>query len=93
MVQNQEKRLIRPLGKQVLIQPINQDTTPSGILLPETQRKNVYEGIVKAVGEDDEIKVSLNDKVLYVIPVMPPPVEVGKELLLMDYGRILAKID
>jgi len=57
---------IEPLGSRVLIRPLEQESkTASGLLLPETAKENPQTGEVVAIGDDEEIKLKVNDKVLF----------------------------
>ena len=57
---------IQPLGTRVLIKPLEQESkTASGLLLPDTAKEKPQTGLVVAVGDDEEIKLKVNDKVLF----------------------------
>jgi chaperonin GroES len=65
---------IRPLGDRVVVEPIEKEqTTASGIILPETAKEKPQEGSVLAIGpgrrdEDGEriaMDVAVGDNVLY----------------------------
>ena len=65
---------IKPLGDRVVVEPIEkEETTPSGLVLPETAKEKPQEGNVLAVGpgrlNDDGTRVPLDvkvgDRVLY----------------------------
>src|SRR2546423_9615627 len=65
---------LRPLGDRVVLKPVERDdTTKSGIVLPDTAKEKPQEGMVEAVGTgrilDNGTKVpmelSVGDKVLY----------------------------
>jgi chaperonin GroES len=66
---------LKPLGDRVVVEPIEkEETTASGIVLPETAKEKPQEGLVLAVGPgkwDDEgekriaLDVQEGDKVLY----------------------------
>ena len=66
---------LKPLGDRVVVEPIEQEeTTASGIILPETAKEKPQEGNVLAVGpgrkdeEGDRIPMDVKegDRVLYV---------------------------
>ena len=60
------KTNIQPLGENVLIEPMKQDTkTASGIVLPGTSEEKPQEGTVIAIGDDKKIKVKAGQKVIY----------------------------
>ena len=57
---------IEPLGSRVLIRPLEQESkTASGLLLPETAKEKPQTGEVVAIGDDEEIKLKVGDKVLF----------------------------
>jgi len=65
---------IRPLADRVLVEPVEkEETTASGIVLPETAKEKPQEGVVLAVGpgrlmEDGTrapMEVKAKDRVLY----------------------------
>lgn len=86
---------IEPLGPRVLIQPLEQETTTaSGIILPETAKEKPQQGIIKAVGTEDDMvtNLSVGDKVLF-------PKYTGNEIqvdgiqyIIMEEGDILARL-
>jgi len=57
---------LEPLGSRVLIRPLEQESkTASGLLLPETAKEKPQTGEVVAIGDDEEIKLKVGDKVLF----------------------------
>ena len=86
---------IEPLGSRVLIQPVEQETTTaSGIVLPETAKEKPQQGIIKAVGTEEEMVTDLavGDKILF-------PKYAGNEIqidgvqyIIMDEGDVLARL-
>lgn len=65
---------IKPLGDRVVVEPLEkEDTTPSGLVLPETAKEKPQEGRVLAAGpgrtNDDGTRVAMDvqvgDRVLY----------------------------
>ncbi len=84
---------IQPLGARVLIRPLEQEArTASGLLLPETAKEKPQMGLVIAVGDDEEIKVKANDKVLFAKYSGTEFKMDGQEYLLMDANDILARV-
>jgi chaperonin GroES len=60
------KTKLEPLGARVLLRFIEQEgKTSAGLLLPEASREKPQVGEVVAVGEDEEIKVKVGQKVLF----------------------------
>jgi chaperonin GroES len=65
---------IKPLGDRVVVEPLEkEDTTPSGLVLPETAKEKPQEGTILAAGpgrvNDDGTRVAMDvkvgDRVLY----------------------------
>ena len=57
---------IQPPGARVLLKPIEQDDrTSSGIYLPDTAKEKPQLGVVIAVGDSEDIKVQVNDRVFF----------------------------
>lgn len=84
---------IQPMGARVLIQPLEQESkTSSGLLLPETAKEKPQTGIVVAVGDDEEIKLKVNDKVLFAKYTGTEVKLDGKEYLLMECSDVLARL-
>ena len=83
---------LQPMGTRVLIQPLDQDSkTASGLLLPETAKEKPQTGLVVAVGDDEEIKVQVNDKVLFAKYSGTEFKIDGTEYLLLESSDVLAK--
>ncbi len=57
---------IKPLGDRVLIKIAKSETkTNSGLYIPETAQEKTQEGVIVAIGTDEEISVKIGDIVLY----------------------------
>ena len=57
---------IQPLGTRVVVQPLVQDSkTASGLYIPETAKEKPQNGEVVAIGDDEDIKLKVGDKVLF----------------------------
>ncbi|CAE6480277.1 co-chaperone GroES [Paenibacillus sp. GCM10023250] len=90
--------MIRPLGERVLIEPIaKEETTASGILLPDTAKEKPQEGRVIAVGSGavkDGVRIALEvkegDRVLFSKYAGTEVKYEGKELLIMKESDIHA---
>lgn len=86
---------IEPLGARVLVRPLEEDLqTKSGLYLPETAREKPQQGEIEAVGDADEMMVSLEvgDVVLFEKYAGTKAALDGVDYLLMDEGDILARI-
>ncbi len=85
---------IQPLGARVLIKPLVQDSrTASGIILPETSKEKPQTGLVVAIGDDETIKVKVDDKVLFAKYSGTELKHQGVDYLLMDHNDILARVN
>ena len=83
---------IEPLGSRVLVKPMEQETrTASGILLPETAKEKPQTGIVIGIGDDEEIKVKVDDRVLFAKYTGTEFKYKGDEYLLIESTDILAR--
>ncbi len=92
---------IQPLHDRVLVRPIEQEeTTPSGIILPETAKEKPMEGEVIAVGpgaiqEDGTrrpLDVQVGDRVIYAKYAGTEIKNGDSKLLLLKESDILAKV-
>ncbi len=70
---------LQPLGARVLVKLTpDEQTTKSGLVLPDTAKEKPQRGEVVAVGDDEEmIKVAVGDRVLF-------PKYTGTEIKLED---------
>jgi chaperonin GroES len=83
---------LQPLGTRVLVKPLEQESkTASGLLLPETAKEKPQTGLVVAVGDDEDIKVKVNDKVLFAKYSGTEFKLDGTEYLLLESSDVLAK--
>jgi len=84
---------IQPMGARVLIQPLEQEgKTSSGLFLPDTAKEKPQTGLVVAVGDDEDIKLKVNDRVLFAKYTGTEFKMDGQEYLLMECGDVLAKL-
>jgi chaperonin GroES len=86
---------IEPLGARVLILPVEGDSqTPGGVLLPETAKEKPQQGIIKAVGDEEEMVTDLKvgDRVLFPKYTGTEIKFEGDTYLLMDEDSVLARI-
>jgi Co-chaperonin GroES (HSP10) len=90
--------MIKPLGDRVVIEPIEkQETTASGIVLPDTAKEKPQEGKVVAVGsgtlKDGQripLEVKEGDRVIFSKYAGTEVKYEGRELLIMRENDILA---
>ncbi len=92
---------LKPLGDRLIVKPLEEEeTTASGIYLPETAKEKPQKGSVVAVGdgaiaEDGTrraLDVSEGDEVLYSKYGGTEITVEGEELLVMRESDILAKV-
>jgi len=93
---------IRPLGDRVWIAPIErEETTASGIVLPETAKEKPMEGEILAVGsgarneqgEHQPLDVKVGDRVLYAKYAGTEIKHNGKKYLIMRESDLLAVVE
>lgn len=84
---------LQPLGSRVLVKPLEQESrTASGLLLPETAKEKPQTGLVVAVGDDEEIKVSVGDKVVFAKYTGTELRHNGVDYLVLDSNDILLRL-
>lgn len=87
--------MIEPLGARVLIRPLEKETTTkSGIILPETAKEKPQQGVVEAIGTEDEMitDLTVGDKVLFA-KYTGSEIEIdGTSYLIMEESEVLARI-
>ena len=90
---------LKPLGDRLVVEPKErEETTPSGLVLPETAKEKPQEGEVIAIGpgrRDDDGKriamdVSVGDRVLYAKYGGTEVKIDGKKLLILKESDVLA---
>lgn len=90
--------MIKPLGERVLVLPIaKEETTASGILLPDTAKEKPQEGQIIAVGSGTlkdgarvALEVQVGDRVLFSKYAGTEIKYEGKEYLIMKESDIHA---
>jgi len=93
--------MIKPVGDRVIIEPIEKEqTTASGIVLPETAKEKPQEGRVVAVGsrrnekgERESLDVKEGDRVIYSKYAGTEMKYQDKEYLIMRESDILAIVE
>jgi len=86
---------IEPLGARVLILPLEGEVqSPGGVLLPETAKEKPQQGMVEAVGDEEEMTTDLKvgDRVLFPKYTGTEIKLDGKTYLLMNEEDVLARI-
>jgi len=85
---------IKPLGDRIVVKMVEMETkTAGGILIPQTAQEKTQEGVVLAVGDDEAIKVKVNDKVLYDKYAGTTIKVGGEEQLVLKFSDVLAKVE
>lgn len=93
---------LKPLGDRLVVEPKErEETTASGLILPETAKEKPQEGEVIAVGpgrRDDDGKrvkmdVDVGDRVLYAKYGGTEIKIDGKKLLILKESDVLAIVD
>ncbi|MEX0992744.1 MAG: co-chaperone GroES [Solirubrobacterales bacterium] len=92
---------LKPLGDRVLVHPLEEEeTTASGIVLPDTAKEKPQKGKVLAVGdgklEDGDripLDVAAGDEVLYSKYGGTEVTVDGEDLLVLRESDVLAKVE
>ena len=93
---------LRPLGDRVWVEPIErEETTASGIVLPETAKEKPMEGKILAVGpgaHDDQgqrqpLDVKVGDRVLFAKYAGTEVKHDGTKYLIMRESDLLAIVE
>lgn len=83
---------IQPMGARILVKPVDQESkTSSGLYIPETAKEKPQTGIVVAVGDDEDIKLKVDDRILFAKYTGTEFKMDGADYLLMDCGDVLAR--
>jgi chaperonin GroES len=94
-------RKIEPLGDRVVVKPTErEETTKSGLVLPDTARERPQEGAVVAIGPGDFLEdggrkpmdVQVGDVVVYSKFAGTEMKEDEADLLILRQSDILAKV-
>ncbi len=84
---------IQPMGARILVKPLQQESkTSSGLYIPETAKEKPQTGLVVAVGDDEDIKLKVNDKILFAKYTGTEFKMDGVEYLLMECSDVLARM-
>jgi chaperonin GroES len=83
---------LQPMGSRVLVKPLEQEgKTSSGLFLPETAKEKPQTGLVIAVGDDEEIRLKVNDKILFAKYSGAEFRMDGTDYLLLEASDVLAR--
>lgn len=84
---------IQPLGTRVVIKATEGESkTASGLYIPETAKEKPQTGLVMAVGDSEDVKLKVGDKVLFAKYTGTEFKLDGEEYLLMECGDVLARM-
>ena len=93
---------LRPLGDKVIVRPeAGEETTKSGIVLPDTAKEKPQEGVIVAVGsgrvldngERVALEVEAGQNILYAKYAGTEVKHEGEDLLILSERDILAVLD
>lgn len=84
---------IQPLGTRVVIKPLEQESkTASGLYIPETAKEKPQSGLVMAIGDSEDVKIKLGDKVLFAKYTGTEFKLDNQEYILMECNDVLARL-
>ena len=93
---------LRPLGDKVIVRPeAGEETTKSGIVLPDTAKEKPQEGVIVAVGtgrvldngERVDLEVEEGQNILYAKYAGTEVKHEGEDLLILSERDILAILE
>ena len=94
MIKNSNK--VTPIGDRILVKPVERkETTTGGIYLPESQQKQIPEGIIISKGAKVSDELNIGDKVRWLM-VMADEIEFTHEdkfHLVIQETSIIAKLE
>lgn len=92
---------LRPLDDRIVVEPVEaEETTPGGIVLPDTAKEKPQRGIVLAVGpgrlldsgKRTEVSVAVGDEVIFG-KYSGTDIEIdGREVKILRESDVLAKV-
>ncbi len=86
---------LQPINQNVLLDITDdkrEQTTASGIIIPETAQEKQNVAIVVAISNIENIEISVGDKVLYKSFSGNETEFEGKKYLVIQYAEIIAKV-
>jgi chaperonin GroES len=85
---------IKPLADRVLVKvELEDEKTSGGIYIPQTAQEKTQQGKVLAIGDSSDIKVKVNDKIIYDKYAGTSIKVEGEEQLILKMSDILAVIE
>jgi chaperonin GroES len=87
--------IIQPLGKRVLVEPLEQEEKVGTIIIPDTAKEKPMMGTVIAVGTDEELQklIKAGDKVIFGKYAGEEIKIEGKKHLIIKRSDILARVE
>ncbi|MCY0881351.1 MAG: co-chaperone GroES [Firmicutes bacterium] len=84
---------VQPLGDRVLVKLVEeQERTQSGIYIPDTAKDKPQTGVIVAVGDSEDIKLKVGQKVLFA-KFAGTEIKIGNdEHLILSADDILATV-
>lgn len=84
---------IQPLVTRVVIRPFERESkTASGLYIPETAKEKPQSGEVVAVGDAEDVKLNVGDKVLFAKYTGTEFKLENQEYILMECNDVLARL-
>ncbi|MCL4425413.1 MAG: co-chaperone GroES [Firmicutes bacterium] len=87
---------VKPLDDRVLVKPMEpKEQTRGGIILPDTAKEKSQEGLVVAVGTDEDLqaKIKAGDKVLFAKYAGTEIKIDGEEHMILGRSDVLAIVE
>lgn len=84
---------VQPIGERVCLKVLPaEEKTSSGLLIPATAQEKTNQGEIVALGDSQEIKVKVGQKVIYDKYAGTQLKFNGEDYLLINYSDILAVV-
>jgi chaperonin GroES len=84
---------IKPIGDRVLVKvKLEDEKTSGGIYIPQTAQEKTQQGTVLAIGDSEDIKVKVNDTIIYDKYAGTSVKINGEEQLILKAQDILAVV-
>jgi chaperonin GroES len=85
---------IKPLADRILVKvEVEDEKTSGGIYIPQTAQEKTQQGKVLAIGDSEDIKVKVNDKIIYDKYAGTTIKVDSEEQLILKMSDILAVIE
>lgn len=85
---------VKPLGDRVLVKMEKEgEKSKGGLFIPETAQEKTQVGAVVAIGDDEEIKVKVGDRVMYDKYAGTTVKVDDQDHLILSIGDVLAVVN